>query len=108
MHPRIERQLKLAENYYFECSCEACVKNWPLWKDSTNPTAVLPYLKLLEPIIANLVVRNVDFVKPFYPQLIQSLRELDAFAPCNALCEYQESFKEYYFLQGNCFHIYDD
>ncbi|XP_066276682.1 SET and MYND domain-containing protein 4-like [Branchiostoma lanceolatum] len=31
--PRMERQYKLAGQYFFKCSCQPCVENWPLFYD---------------------------------------------------------------------------
>lgn len=35
-----ERQLTLRTNYKFECACQPCTENWPLYKDMSNKRAL--------------------------------------------------------------------
>lgn len=36
-NPRDERQKKLKESYWFDCSCDACEQNWPIFSEmNTN------------------------------------------------------------------------
>ncbi|XP_064603085.1 SET and MYND domain-containing protein 4-like [Liolophura sinensis] len=38
---RLERNAHLSSQYFFECSCEACVKNWPQYFDIPNEVPVI-------------------------------------------------------------------
>lgn len=38
---RLERNAHLSSQYFFECSCEACVKNWPQYFDIPNEVPVM-------------------------------------------------------------------
>ena len=54
MQTRIERQQKLKPQYFFECACEACVNNWPLYPHIEHNSPTFKCSHCLKPLPRNL------------------------------------------------------
>lgn len=55
LHPKEERQLNLKTQYKFECKCEPCEQNWPLFKQMNNNVMRLrcKVCGLVTPVLSN-------------------------------------------------------
>ncbi|XP_068205929.1 SET and MYND domain-containing protein 4-like isoform X2 [Palaemon carinicauda] len=48
--PRSERRQYLFDRYWFECACEACVKDWPKYQDMSNTVLNFKCRKCTSPL----------------------------------------------------------
>ncbi|XP_042229115.1 SET and MYND domain-containing protein 4-like isoform X3 [Homarus americanus] len=58
-----ERKAELADRYWFECNCEACQKDWPMYKDMTNSVLTFKCHKCQGPLPVNTENLLIPFFK---------------------------------------------
>ncbi|KAL0274623.1 UNVERIFIED_CONTAM: hypothetical protein PYX00_002712 [Menopon gallinae] len=110
-----ERRMSLMSQYFFECACEACEKNWPQQQDlpETNPVFkdnidVKKYELLTESFQKNVEdIFQGEYRDDILKELYNYLDFLDEFVerPWKAYNICQEAIKHCLGLQGNCFRL---
>lgn len=58
-----QRKAELADRYWFECNCEACQKDWPMYKDMTNSFLSFKCHKCQGPLPVNTDNLLIPFIK---------------------------------------------
>ena len=72
--PKIERQLILLEDYSFECQCEACTNNYPLFHSLKSIDKKL--LKLVKKEKNEILKSNPSMAMKKFPQICDHLQNL--------------------------------
>lgn len=93
-----ERRKKTLEDYYFECDCQACTEDWPLYNEvmakHIGTVANNPELsQKLEPFRAR--IRNNKFDVEAIKSAIELLHR-EAKMPCEELYNAVQYLKSYY------------
>lgn len=100
MQDRMSRYTSLKFQYKFQCACEACVEDWPMYLNmefSRNlPDQLLARKnKILGENVINMLQKgDVKTAAKIYDSLCQLCEDLDKYAPCRELCDCQESLKQ--------------
>ncbi|KAK4873924.1 hypothetical protein RN001_013284 [Aquatica leii] len=93
-----QRREHLHKQYFFECRCEACVENWPLYIE-------LPKrhfdIKVSEEEIESLRNGSTRLAKDIAMNLQNLAEGLEKLRPCKELADVQEILKQCYALCGN-------
>ncbi|XP_045625291.1 SET and MYND domain-containing protein 4 isoform X2 [Procambarus clarkii] len=58
-----QRKAELADRYWFECNCEACQKDWPMYKDMTNSYLTFKCHKCQGPLPVDTDNLMIPFIK---------------------------------------------
>ncbi|CAG9832959.1 unnamed protein product [Diabrotica balteata] len=93
-----DRQLNLNKQYFFECNCEVCIKDWP-----TLPFLSSPNFKtgVTDSDIMNLRKGNEACIDQICQKLLPKIKELEKSQPSRMFAEMQEVLKQCYALLGN-------
>lgn len=84
-----ERQKALKDQYIFNCQCEACIRNYPLFKDFAIPTKFyLPMINDTERITSY----DTEFAKKKFKEYKKTLMDYNNKYPCFEVCASQENF----------------
>ncbi|XP_023318394.1 SET and MYND domain-containing protein 4-like [Trichogramma pretiosum] len=96
---RSERRRKMAESYFFDCDCQACAEDWPI------------YLDILRNHVGSIAKTNrplVDKLKPYRQRLLADKYDIDAVKsilevlyaeakmPCEEIVHAVQYLKSYY------------
>lgn len=97
--PKPERQTEIKEQYFFDCMCEACLSDWPLYQD-------LPIIDTTIAItsaqLTTLVEGNVECAEEILAQFLPRMRELEnTVQPNKNFAEMQEIMKQCFAILGN-------
>lgn len=84
-----ERQKTLKDQYIFNCQCEACLNNYPLFKDFPIPTKFFAAMMNETERLTNY---DTDFAKKKFSEYKQRLVDYNDKYPCFEVCASQEHF----------------
>lgn len=96
-----ERQDQLKKQYFFECNCEACREDWPLYHDSKSLESNLEIDSQESQDVEALRAGSVDTARAMVGNLIEKLKELEETIPSRNLADAQEIIKQCFALFGN-------
>lgn len=93
-----ERLKHLKDQYYFDCRCEACVNNWPLFSDldTENLEDKVSQERMEKLSEANLEAARSEI--KFFEDLAE---HFDSHMPNKTLSSIQECIKQCYAILGN-------
>lgn len=94
LETRNHRQKKLLEQYNFECQCEACLKDFPLFVSLSSQVSVPEITS--EKDFNKLGEFDYKFAAEKYKKYCKFLEIYDKTYPCLQLCTVQECFKMCY------------
>lgn len=83
---KAERQTQLKSLFYFDCECEACVNNYPLLDDMSDPPAAL-YQKILDEFLRLCDETDKVYAKKTLLKVKRYLKQNDKNYPSVAVCQ---------------------
>lgn len=93
-----ERQEHLKRQYLFQCVCEACEKDWPLYHDLKILDCSL---ELEDEDLKALKEGSLETARAIVGDFIKELEELDNSIPSKNLADAQEIVKQCFSIFGN-------
>ncbi|KAF5302587.1 hypothetical protein FQA39_LY10205 [Lamprigera yunnana] len=93
-----ERKERLYKQYFFDCQCEACSENWPLYTEL--PERQFNLRVTLEQI-ESLKNGSVEVAQDVLRYLLDAVKDLEELRPCKELANAQEILKQCYASFGN-------
>lgn len=93
-----ERLAHLRSQYLFECSCVACVNDFPLYDPDSSEEIDF---EIDENVTANLLKADTSTVKNELPRLLEIAERLDMSKSLKSVLEIQEYLKQCYSVLGN-------
>lgn len=101
IHTLEERQAKLSQQYQFNCRCQACANDFPLYKGLPMPKEV-PDCRTAEDSVENALQFKWAYAKGGLQRFSKYLRDNSKHSPCAQLCRAEEYLKFcYQILAGN-------
>ncbi|CAH2006819.1 unnamed protein product [Acanthoscelides obtectus] len=97
VEPKESRRTSLREQYFFECSCEACEQDWPLY--SSLPDLGVEALDFLS--LERLTRGDVGYAQEILEQVLEAARKMEEPQPNKQFAELQEAAKQCFLLIGN-------
>uniref|UniRef100_A0A182R8T1 MYND-type domain-containing protein n=1 Tax=Anopheles funestus TaxID=62324 RepID=A0A182R8T1_ANOFN len=92
MMGRKERRYALAKQYRFNCQCEACINDYPLYHGLPSIDTTQHGMIDIEAIHAELLLHNVQLAMELLPKLRRYLNDIGHQYPSNETCSCQELF----------------
>lgn len=95
-----ERQSKLRNQYQFDCKCDACVHDYPLYSELAAPKEV-PDCRTQEDLMENVSKFKYDYALKGVQRFGRFLRDYSKHTPCTQLCRAEEYLKFCYHILAN-------
>ncbi|XP_049295485.1 SET and MYND domain-containing protein 4 [Anopheles funestus] len=92
MMGRKERRYALAKQYRFNCQCEACINDYPLYHGLPSIDTTQHGMIDIQAIHAELLLHNVQLARELLPKLRRYLNDIGHQYPGNETCSCQELF----------------
>nr|CAH7755733.1 unnamed protein product [Callosobruchus chinensis] len=97
VEPKDSRLRSLRQQYFFNCSCEACEEDWPLYPDLPDlGVAALDWLDL-----ERLRNGDSDYAQEIIGDVLEVARKMEHPQPNKQFAELQEAAKQCFALMGN-------
>lgn len=96
--PRSDRRAKLRKQYFFDCTCEVCENDWPLYQ---NLPEIGANTYLQRDDIFKLQKGDVEAAKGILVTMLPKVKQLEKVKPNKNLADVQEIIKQCFALLGN-------